>query len=63
MIRGFGNADTERLWNGERVKRFASIDKAAFRKLDMLNVAARLDDLRSPRQPARSPEGRQAGAA
>jgi toxin HigB-1 len=44
----FRGRDTERLWNGERVKRFASIDKSAFRKLDMLNIAARLDDLRSP---------------
>jgi len=48
MIHGFGNADTERLWNGERVKRFAGIDQSAFRKLDMLNGASRLDDLGSP---------------
>jgi toxin HigB-1 len=48
MIGSFGNADTERLWNGERIKRFAAIDKVAFRKLDMLNVATRLGDLRSP---------------
>jgi proteic killer suppression protein len=48
VIRSFGNADTERLWNGERVKRFAGIEKHALRKLDMLQAALRLDDLRSP---------------
>lgn len=42
----FKDADTERLWNGERVRRFEGIRKAALRKLDMLIAAPSLDTLR-----------------
>lgn len=48
MIKGFKSDDTERLWNGEKVKRFATIRAQALRKLDMLDSAADLLDLRSP---------------
>jgi proteic killer suppression protein len=48
MIRGFKAADVERLWLGETVRRWAGIEKQAKRKLDMLDSAVRLNDLRSP---------------
>ena len=48
MIRGFKAADVERLWMGETVRRWAGIEKQAKRKLDMLDSAVRLNDLRSP---------------
>jgi len=48
MIRSFRDGSTERLWNGETVKRFTGIRKAALRKLDMLHAAVLLGDLRSP---------------
>ena len=48
MIQGFRDAATERLWDGELVKRFAGIRKVALRKLDMMHAAAALNDLRSP---------------
>jgi toxin HigB-1 len=48
MIRSFKHRDAERLHNGEHVKRLAGMEKVARRKLDMLNAAVRLDDLRSP---------------
>jgi proteic killer suppression protein len=48
MIKTFRDAATERLWNGEIVKRFAGIRKQALRKLDMLDAARTIQDLRSP---------------
>ena len=48
MILDFQSADTERLFNGMRVKRWANIEAVALRKLAMLNRAATLDDLRIP---------------
>ena len=48
MIRSFRDRATERLWNGETVKRFAGIKNIAHRKLDMVNAALSLNDLRSP---------------
>jgi len=48
MIRSFRDGAAERLWNGETVKRFAGIRKQALRKLDMLNAARTIQDLRSP---------------
>lgn len=48
MILSFGDADTEALANGRRVKRFASIEGVARRKLRQLQIAGRLDDLRVP---------------
>ena len=47
-IISFACADTERLFNGTRVKLFAGIEKVAIRKLAILNRAAKLDDLRVP---------------
>jgi toxin HigB-1 len=48
MIVGFKCADTERLWDGKVVKRFVGIAKQAVRKLDMLDAASAINDLRSP---------------
>ena len=49
MIRSFGDARTRRLYDGERVKGFApDVLRTAWRKLDMLNNAHTLDDLRIP---------------
>ena len=52
MIVAFGNAATEDIYNGEpsaRTRRFApEVLKAAVRKLDMLNAAHSLDDLKVP---------------
>ena len=48
MIRRFRDGSTELLWNGETVKRFAGIKEPALRKLDILNAAVSLNDLRSP---------------
>jgi proteic killer suppression protein len=47
-IRSFKCSDTERLFSGERVRRFISLESAAMRKLAMLNRAGRLDDLLVP---------------
>ena len=52
MIVSFGDAATEDIFNGEsssRTRRFTpEVLKAAVRKLDMLNAAHSLDDLRVP---------------
>ncbi|MEQ8194941.1 MAG: type II toxin-antitoxin system RelE/ParE family toxin [Rhodospirillales bacterium] len=48
MIKSFRGRDTKRLWKGETVRKFQAVRKVAYRKLDMLNAALRLDDLRSP---------------
>lgn len=45
MIKGFRSRDTERLFRRERVRRFHAIERAALRKLQMLNAAAELRDL------------------
>ena len=46
MINGFKSRATERLWMGETVPPFAAIEKQALRKLDVLNSAKNLNDLR-----------------
>ena len=48
MIHSFSCPDTEALSRGMRVKRFASIEVVARRKLRQLAIAQRLDDLRAP---------------
>lgn len=52
MIKSFGDKSTENLFRKRKSRvdrRFPEeIIKAALRKLDMLNAAIRLDDLRSP---------------
>ncbi|TQF00160.1 MAG: excinuclease ABC subunit A [Spiribacter salinus] len=48
MIVSFRCADTEALAAGRRVQRFVNIERVALRKLRQLQIAERLDDLRSP---------------
>ena len=48
MIRSFGDKRTERLfWDGV-VREFRSIAPRAKRKLEAINAASRLEDLRAP---------------
>ena len=48
MIRSFKSRDTEALFNGKRVPRFANYEKVATRKLQMLEDASELRDLKAP---------------
>jgi len=48
VIRSFNDKRTEALYRGEAVAAFQAIRTVALRKLDMLNAATRLSDLRSP---------------
>jgi proteic killer suppression protein len=48
MITSFACADTEALFYGERVPRFVQIERAALRKLKLVDAAADLRFLRSP---------------
>ena len=48
MILDFRCADTERLFNGVRVRRWVNMETVALRKLAILHRAAGLDDLRIP---------------
>ncbi|WGS53564.1 type II toxin-antitoxin system RelE/ParE family toxin [Paraburkholderia sp. D15] len=48
MISSFNDRDTETLFKGTRVARFANIEKVATRKLQQLHAAATLDFLRVP---------------
>ena len=48
MIRSFKDKRADALFRGETVPQFRSFEKAACRKLDMLDAAAQLTDLRSP---------------
>jgi proteic killer suppression protein len=49
MIISFGNSDTEKIWNGIRVKKLPiEIQNIGRRKLRMLNNSVDLADLRIP---------------
>ena len=48
MIKSFKCRDTEVMFNGKRIERFISIQSGAMRKLALLNVARRIEDLRVP---------------
>lgn len=49
MIISFGSKDTEKIWNGERVKGLATeIQEIGRRKLRMINNAVNIADLRIP---------------
>ncbi len=49
MIVSFGSKDTEKIWNGDRVKNMPlEIQKVGRRKLRMLNNSIDLADLRIP---------------
>lgn len=49
VIQSFADSVTEKVWNRDKVKRFApDRQRAANRKLRQLNAAERLDDLRIP---------------
>jgi proteic killer suppression protein len=49
MIVSFGNSDTERVWLGERVKKWSiEIQETGRRKLRMLNNSVNIQDLRIP---------------
>lgn len=63
MIASFRCKETRSLFDGGTSRRFQAFSAVALRKLDMLDAAVSLDDLRiPPREPARSPQGRQARA-
>jgi proteic killer suppression protein len=48
MILSFADRDTERLFRLERVVRFQAVERAALRKLAMLDAAVRVEDLKAP---------------
>jgi len=48
MIRSFKCPNTEALFNRNRVRRFVNIEATARRKLEQLNQAEMLEDLRIP---------------
>ena len=49
MIHSFADPEAERIWRGERSRKFPSdIQNRAFDKLRLLNRARSIDDLRNP---------------
>jgi toxin HigB-1 len=48
VIVSFRDSDTKAIANGTRVKKFASFESVARRKLRQLEIAGRLEDLRVP---------------
>lgn len=49
MIRSFGSKATERIWNGQYVRRVdRTIQRATLRKLELLHAAKDVEDLRIP---------------
>jgi len=49
-IRSFRDRDTQALFEGKRIARFANIESVALRKLAMLNRVVRVNELRIPPQ-------------
>ncbi len=49
MILSFGNSETQKIWNGERVKKLPNeIQMIGRRKLRMINNSVNIADLRIP---------------
>lgn len=48
VIKTFACRDTEALFNGMRVRRFVNIEGPARRKLEYLDAAGMVEDLRAP---------------
>jgi toxin HigB-1 len=49
MIRSFADKETERVWNEDRSRKLPpDIQDTALRKLQMLDAADRIEDLRNP---------------
>ena len=48
MIKSFRDRDTERLFNRKPVRRLREVERAARRKLEMVDAAENLDNLRLP---------------
>jgi toxin HigB-1 len=48
VIRSFADRDTEALFHGEGVRRFVNMGAPARRKLEMLDAAVHVEDLRVP---------------
>jgi toxin HigB-1 len=47
-IQSFKCSDTESLYNGDRVRRWVNIERVAVRKLEQLNIAVVIGDLKVP---------------
>ena len=48
MIRSFADKETQRLFEAGRSRKFRAIENVAKRKLDQIEAAERLEDLRVP---------------
>jgi len=48
MIKGYRDKATEQFQRGDFVRRFQQFEKTALRKLDMIDAARALEDLRVP---------------
>ena len=48
MIEGFGDKETEKLWHGQRTSFPADLLHRAITKLNLLDAATQLDNLRVP---------------
>lgn len=48
MIKTFKCKDTQGLFLGRRVTRFVNVERAALRKLEQLDLATLIEDLRAP---------------
>lgn len=49
MIKSFGDKRTEKIFNGERVRKVSpDLEKSAVKKLDMINFVTGLEQLRIP---------------